>query len=673
MFAGVIVGAVLLLGLVAAVALVARRFTHAKKPLDAGEIREFFQYILLFGLYVIVGIGGTELLGRVFGAGADSWDTNDYALAQALGFVVIGVPLLAVALWLTSRQKRAKPTEDRSYLYAAYVTVTALTGLVVASSAVGSVLANALTSLTGGGVSSLGASLATVIVWGAIWLTNWLVAERTLTASQNTPHLLIGSLIGVFYLVGGFVTTVGDSLFSLWPAGTIYGVPTAIAGGFGTLLAGILIWARYWTSRAQELERGPLWMIVTLPLGVGGGLVLFLGSISTLAWSVLVWFIGSTGNSSASDHFIGAGSQLAAAVAGALLWWYFRTILGPTFSVSSNARRLYLYLMAGLALGAAAIGTATVVVAAIEALTPSTNIGTSPVNTLLAGLVALSVGGPIWALFWKRATNLDVASVIGGPTNLDVPGAVGEATYPDTTSAGDPVNDEKSTAAGSTRRVYLLLWLWLGALTAVIAAVNLAVTFFQDLVMGSLGTGTLYTARYALGALLAAGTVVAYHAAVYRSEYRGDSAPSREHSTKVEESGRNGGDGELYADAKSPTVLSPATQSPDILSPATQKPLGPRSVLLVGSVDLEVAELISDAMETNVEVWGDADSSVIPAQSDAVLAFLAQNAGRDVLLVGPSQPEAGAEGGPPGADGGTSGANGREPRPDTGKLRAYVR
>ena len=96
-------------------------------------------------------------------------------------------------------------------------------------------------------------------------------------------------------------------------------------------------------------------------------------------------------------------------------------------------------------------------------------------------------------------------------------------------------------------------------------------------------------------------------------------------------------------------------------------------MLLVGSVDLEVAELISDAMETNVEVWGDADSSVIPAQSDAVLAFLAQNVGRDVLLVGPSQPEAGAEGGPPGADGGTFGDNGREPRPDTGKLRAYVR
>ena len=46
-----------------------------------------------------------------------------------------------------------------------------------------------------------------------------------------------------------------------------------------------------------------------------------------------------------------------------------------------------------------------------------------------------------------------------------------------------------------------------------------------------------------------------------------------------------------------------------------------------------------------VEEWKDAGSFVIPAQSEAVLAFLAQNAGRDVLLVGPGQPEAEAGGG----------------------------
>ena len=271
MIAGVAVAAVLLTALVALIALVARRFTHAKRPLGASDVREFFQYVLLYGLYVIVGIGATELLGRVFGASADSWDTSDSALAQALAFVVIGTPLLVVALWLTSRLQRSRPDQQRSSLYAVYLTVTALTALLVAASAVSPTLTFLLGGALGNNVAADGGSLATVVVWGAIWLVNWLIAERTLTVTQNTPHLLSGSLIAVLYLVGGFITTVGDSASTLWTGAVVYGTPTAIAGGVGTLLAGVLIWVRYWISRAQKLERGPLWMIFTLPLGVGGG------------------------------------------------------------------------------------------------------------------------------------------------------------------------------------------------------------------------------------------------------------------------------------------------------------------------------------------------------------------------------------------------------------------
>ena len=67
---------------------------------------------------------------------------------------------------------------------------------------------------------------------------------------------------------------------------------------------------------------------------------------------------------------------------------------------------------------------------------------------------------------------------------------------------------------------------------------------------------------------------------------------------------------------------------------------------MVGSSPRGLANQISRAMEdTVVEEWTDADIFMIPSQSEAVLAFLAQKAGRDVLLVEPGQPEAEADGG----------------------------
>lgn len=566
----------------------------------------------------------------MFGASADSWDTSDSALAQALAFVVIGTPLLVVALWWTSRLQRTKSDQQRSSLYAVYLTVTALTALLVAASAVSPTLTFLLGGVLGNNVAADGGSLATVVVWGAIWLVNWLIAERTLTVTQNTPHLLSGSLIAVLYLVGGFITTVGDSASTLWTGAVVYGTPTAIAGGVGTLLAGVLIWVRYWISRAQKLERGPLWMIFTLPLGVGGGLVLFLGSISALVWSVLVWFIGNTGTTSASDHFAAAGSQVGAALAGGLVWWYFRTTLGATFSLSSNARRLYLYLMAGLGLGALTFGVATVVVAAIEALSPSVGVGMSPLNTLLMGLVAMGVGGPIWGVFWRRATSLYTGEVREG----DQSQAANPIHTSDSTQAGD-----RTTPPEATRRIYLLLWLWLGAIAAVVSLVSLAVTFFQDLVLGTLGITTIFAARVALGTLVAAGAVVAYHAAVYRSEYRPEQLEDVDAATPL---------GVANSDEQHVSSLVDESEGPQTVSSRSddRRVPGPRSVLVVGSSPRGLANQISRAMEaTVVEEWTDADIFVIPSQSEAVLAFLTHNAGRDVLLVEPGQPEAEADGG----------------------------
>jgi hypothetical protein len=169
--------------------------------------------------------------------------------------------------------------------------------------------------------------------------------------------------------------------------------------------------------------------------------------------------------------------------------------------------------------------------------------------------------------------------------------------------------------------------------------VSLAVTFFQDLVLGTLGITTIFTGRFALGTLVAAGAVVAYHAAVYRSEYRPEQLDDVDVATPA---------GVANSDKQHVPSLVGESERPQTVSSRSddRRVPGPRSVLVVGSNPHPLANQISSAMEDIVvEEWKDAGSFVIPAQSEAVLAFLAQNAGRDVLLVGPGQPEAEAGGG----------------------------
>lgn len=531
---------------------------HGDGAGPAGEshtVRRFFQYLLLFGLTVVAGIGAGNLLGRLFGSPTRSTpqypgqDTSAL-LAQDLAFTVVGIPLaVLLAVW-TWRTHRRDPDEARSTMYGLYVTVAALTGVVVALEAIQSLVADALHR------PSFDADAAgRLVVWGAIWLLHWILARRTLPPAHAAPHLVLGSTIGLAGSAAGMVLVLGTALDLLLRPALVLGGNAALAEGVGLLLAGALVWVRYWVLGAAHLPRRTLWLVHVLPVGVGGGLVLALAGASLLLWDVLVWFLGEPTAPSAGRHFDGAANSFALVVVGVLVWWYHRGVLAEAGAGSrTEVRRVYEYLVSGIGLLAAAAGVGTLLVAVVEALTPGIDLGLSRQNTLLAAVTLLVVGVPVWWAFW-RVIRRHVA-------------------------ADPPVE-----TASRTRRVYLALLFGLAGVAAAIALIVAAVTGLQDVVDQQVSGVTLRSMRYALGVLVAAAAVSAYHGTVWGEDR---------------------------------TVVQARRGS------------GPRSVVLVGPSEPDLVHDVARQTGARVQVWGVAG----PAwDRPALLLALAGHPGRDLLVL----------------------------------------
>ncbi len=111
-----IVSLLLAVGLMVAVVMGLRRLRRAGGASGGGAsaIRRFFQYLLLYGLLIVVAIGLSGLLGRLFGGG-ELVRFSQAQLARSLAFALIGGPMYAgVALW-SRRQIAEDPSETQSF------------------------------------------------------------------------------------------------------------------------------------------------------------------------------------------------------------------------------------------------------------------------------------------------------------------------------------------------------------------------------------------------------------------------------------------------------------------------------------------------------------------------------------------------------------------------------
>lgn len=456
-------------------------------PADGHTVRRFFQYLVLYGLLVVVAVGLAGLIGRLLER--DVLVTADEAqLARDLAFTVVGLPLFAgVALW--SRRRLADdPAEARSLGWAFYVTAASLTCLAMAMTGLGQVLGWAT------GLQEYdGRALAAFLVWGAAWGTHWWVEAHTTPAQHTRVHHLVGSLIGLVTAAIGLAGLLAGALRSLLGLDgdvLVAGGPNPILGGLVTLLVGAPVWFLYWVRTVARHERDPLWLAYVLLAGVGGGLVTAIVAASTLVFSVLVWLIGEPRSTDAAHYFHNAPTAAGAAVVGLLVWWYHRAVLEEAGTEErTEVRRIFDYLMAGIGLLAASGGLATLLVALIEAVTRSADVfvDTSAVNTLLAAATLLAVGAPVWWFSWRRVQ----VAVRENPTD--------ELTSP-------------------TRRFYLFALFGVGGMVAVIALLVGVFLLFVGMVEGTVGAETLRRMRFAVGVLITTAAIASYHWTVYRDD-----------------------------------------------------------------------------------------------------------------------------------------------------------
>lgn len=485
-----------LLAVVGAIVFVVVRRSPARAGLvaDGGQqaaephaARNVVQYLGLYGLLVVAAVGLSGLLGQILQQ--DTLVSDDAALARAIAFTVVGVPLYAGLAWWSRRLFVRDPGEARSAGWALYASSSCLTSLIVLMVSFYAVLAW-LTDLE----RYDSAALARTVVWGTVFAVHIWLDTRLTPASHAETHTLAGSVLGLVTSACGITLVVAatvDALWRIWAAtGMVFAGDEPLLRGLVLLAVGVPVWVLYWVSRARvAAARDALWVAYVLLVGVGGGLFTALVAGSIAIYDTLVWFFGEAWEPTASLHFQSLPWALGAALAGAGIWYYHHAVLaGHAAGKRTEIVRLYEYLMAGAGLVAAAVGLSTLLVSLIEAVTDSSVlIGGSVVNTVLAALTLLAVGGPVWALYWRR---------IQGAWRSE-PGV---------------------EQASPTRRIYLVLLFGVAGVAAVVALLVGVYIVVNDALVGAVDLGTLRSIRIPLGIIVSAGVISAYHWTVYRSD-----------------------------------------------------------------------------------------------------------------------------------------------------------
>lgn len=479
-----------------------RQFSHRtdSRGIDAHSIRRFFQYLLLYGLMIVAASGLSDLLGLLFREPALAGDDNS-TLARALTFSVFGLPMFVLLAAWSRRRLRQDLDEAPSLGWAFYATVAPLTALVVAMTALHSLASAALADHRFDGPA-----LSQLIVWFAVWLVHWIVANRMLDADRRQGQLVLGSLIGLGTTIAGLVALLGASLDALFverASTLLVQQQSPIAQAAATVVVGLPVWIVYWLRSFAKARRTPLWFGYVLPVGVGGSLVLAVVGASIVVYQLLVWLVGEPASTQAAQHFEGTPIAGACVIVGTMSWWYHRQVLAAATPERTEVTRIYEYLMAGIALLAAAVGVTMVVVALVESLVsaPAVEVGTSVVNSLLSGFTLLLVGGPLWWVFWSRISR--------------------------ETRDGDP-----EELGSPTRRIYLFVLFGLGGVAAVVAVLVAAFLGIQKALQDGFDAQVLREMRIPLAILLTTGAISGYHWVVYRDDRSRLPVPAPRHGPR---------------------------------------------------------------------------------------------------------------------------------------------
>jgi hypothetical protein len=492
----ILLSLVLLVIFVLSIVLTLRKITSkSQSPTSTAQpVRLFFQYGLSFGLFIIVTVGVAGLLSRALDT-SSIVTADQSSLASSLSFVIVGGPLLVgIIIWL-KKSIAANPADGHGFIPTFFATLASVISLLVFLASGVAALRNLVNS-----DPISGSTLARAIIWGIALVVVLKLANTVIPKSDFRIQYFIGSLItGVAAVIGLVKILTGLFVLVLAQPGLLGTSSPALVDtqnnalhGFAILVLSAALWFYYWVKNANTKTNDTLWLSYVLIAGVGGSLVLALTSLIVSIYRVLVWFVGDPSSDVLSIYFARLPGSIAAAIVGALAWWYHKSLL-PDKTQRTEIQRSYEYLVSAISLIASTIGLSIVLVAIIESFSKVLIAGDSAINTLIGAITVMLVSGPVWWKFWNQIQD----------------------------SAAQSPEKEVSSPV---RRIYLLLLFGVGGVTSIISLITIVFLIFDALLGAGLGIATLNEMRFALGMLISTGIVAAYHWAIYRQDKQVDVA-----------------------------------------------------------------------------------------------------------------------------------------------------
>jgi hypothetical protein len=461
------------------------------------SLRRALQYAALLASLTAASIGVGNLLTAAFTGGTLAGDLTDQ-IALGLALTLVAAPAWLLLWRSVLPNLRRDPAERASTGWGLYL-VAAMTGSLVVALVNVVRLGSMLLQVELFAPDALAAALVALPVWGA---HQWLERHPVLAPTSRLPTLgmLAGSTVGLVALaigVGNVLRYALDAFYGLLPDATMVAGDTApLRVGLVMAVLAAAVWWWHWLHQGTGATRDTLWHAYVLLVAILGGLVTTVTASGIVLGTALQWLIGEPGAARAAAHFAAMPAAVASGLVGFAIWRYHRTVLDAAATgVRTEPERVYNYLAAGVGLVTGAAGATVAIAAAIQVLVPGAlAIGASGRNTLATALTLLVVGLPVWWAFWHRLQRRVTA------------GAERERSSP-------------------SRRVYLFLLFGATGVTAVVSLSVILFVVFRDLLDASLAVTVLHELRIAIGLVLTAGGLSAYHWRIHRED--------REHAAAV--------------------------------------------------------------------------------------------------------------------------------------------
>ncbi|WP_038039075.1 DUF5671 domain-containing protein [Thermorudis peleae] len=457
--------------------------------------------------------------GVVLFAGGTVWRQQ---LGVSLALVLVGLPVWALHWSWIERISAREPAERRSVVRALYqAVVLAVTFSTWIRSAV-AVLAALLRAMLGAeGVSDVAPlvqdGVPALLVSGGVWWFHrrWLridcqLAERR-GAAAWIPQLYWYSATGtgLTLLVVGVALLLRAALDAVLPATVLVGsLHTAVSRALALSVSGLVAWGLHWPAVLQgTLDAAPAdqrrsaihWGYLTVV--VFASLATLLAALTVVLQVALGWIVGvSDGDTVARTRQI--LQPLTWLLPALLVWWYHRAVLRHEAAVNAtlqpagtdwftNAGRVLRYGSAFVALLFAGLGLSRMVsllVDALFALLVSQPVG-SWRRDLAFGLAVAGSGSGAWLVFWRAIL----------------------ASW-----ARDPSGERSSLS----RRAYLYATLGVSVLALLGSAASVLARLLSWLLGAESAAVALTSSAPALGIMLVALMVLAYHGQVLRRDLR---------------------------------------------------------------------------------------------------------------------------------------------------------